>query len=340
MSNGITDIFTRDHAALAPLAGVSNSVYRRICRSFGARPVMTEMVSSEGLVRGGGAGKSARLLEFRKDERPIGFQLFGADPGVMREAARMVAELGPDFVDINAGCPVKKVVARGAGSALLRNPELLGMIVEEVVAVSPVPVTVKIRSGWDRESVNAVKVARVCEDAGAQALIVHPRTRAQGFSGDADWSIIRAVKNAVAIPVVGSGDVFTPDDAVAMMDETGADAVMIGRGALGNPWIFKQVRERLRGGAVSAPPDTAERLGLALRQLEILAGEVSERFAVLNMRKFFGWYSKGMRDGAVFRRRVFRAETMDEVRNIVRDFQARSAESEDFREKKGEMAKP
>jgi len=301
---------------------------------------MTEMVSSEGLVRGGVAGKSARLLEFREDERPIGFQLFGADPGVMAEAARMAAELKPDFMDINAGCPVRKVVARGAGAALLRNPRLLRVIVEEVVAVSPVPVTVKIRSGWDQERINAVEVARMCEDAGARAVIIHPRTRSQGFGGSADWNIIRAVKNAVTIAVIGSGDISTPDDAVAMMDETGADAVMIGRGALGDPWIFRRVRERLRGGTVSAPPDAAERLEMALRQLEILAGEVSERFAVLNMRKFFGWYSKGMRDGAVFRRRVFRAETMDEVRDIVRDFQAHLAESNDTHETKREMAKP
>ena len=317
----VTDIFMRSRAALAPLAGVSNSVFRRICVGFGAQPVMTEMVSADGLLRMSSAKKTSRMLAFHDSERPIGFQLFGTDPDIMADAAQKALELRPDFIDINAGCPVKKVVTKGGGSALMRTPDLLGLIVGRVVSASSVPVTVKIRSGWDHANINAVTVARVCEDAGAHAVIVHPRTRSQGFSGQADWHIIRAVKEAVYVPVIGSGDITAYGDARAMLGETGADGVMIGRSAMGNPWIFRQVKECLEGGEVSEEPGIDERLELALTQLDITAEEVSERFAVLNMRKFFGWYSRGARDGASFRREVFRAETIADVRLVVRRFQ-------------------
>jgi len=317
----VTDIFTRSRAALAPLAGVSNSVFRRICVGFGAQPVMTEMVSADGFLHMSSARKTSRLLAFHDSERPIGFQLFGTDPAIMADAAQKALELRPDFIDINAGCPVKKVVAKGGGSALMRNPDLLGFIVERVAAASSVPVTVKIRSGWDHANINAVTVACVCEDAGAHAMIMHPRTRSQGFGGRADWHIIRAVKEAVSVPVIGSGDIAAYGDALAMLGETGADGVMIGRSAMGNPWIFRQVTEYLEGREVSEAPGIIERLELALTQLDTIAEEVSERFAVLNMRKFFGWYSRGARDGASFRREVFRAGTIDDVRRIVRRFQ-------------------
>ncbi|MCE5252537.1 tRNA dihydrouridine synthase DusB [bacterium] len=316
----IHDIFTRTHAALAPLAGVTDSVYRRICAKYGARPVMTEMISSDGYVRSKPGDKTARFLRFHESERPVGFQFFGADPSYMAEAVRRAQELGPDFIDINAGCPVKKVIARGAGSALMRNPDLLRAVVGAVTAVSRVPVTVKIRSGWDNGSINAVEVAQVCEDAGAQGIIVHPRTRSQGFGGDADWGVIRAVKEKVSVPVIGSGDIRTPADALRMLGETGADSVMIGRAALGNPWIFRDVAAVLGGGEAAGIPDIAERLTVALRQLDVLSEEVSERFAVLNMRKFFGWYSRGVHDGARFRQEVFRAGTADEVRRTVAAF--------------------
>jgi nifR3 family TIM-barrel protein len=316
----ITGLFTRTRASLAPLAGVTDSAYRRICAEFGARPVMTEMVSSDGFVRGHPSDKTRRLLRFHESERPIGFQFFGADPAIMAEAARRAAALGPDFIDINAGCPMKKVVAKGAGSALLLDLPLLGRIVRSVVeAAFPLPVTVKIRSGWDHGSVNAVEAARVCADCGAYAVTVHPRPRSQLFGGNADWTVIRAVKEAVPAPVVGSGDIRSPEDARRMLRETGADAVMIGRAALGNPWIFRSTAELLEGRPLSPEPGMDERLALALRHLELLAVEVSERFAVLNMRKFFGWYSRGMRGGAEFRRRVFTAETIDEVRRVVEE---------------------
>ena len=325
---GIADIFRRDTAALAPLAGVNDSVFRRICAEFGARPVLTEMLSSDGLVRGNMDKAATRMLRFGDDERPIGYQLFGSDPYIMGEAARRLSVRRPDFIDINAGCPVKKVISHDAGSALMKKPRLLGDIVAATVKGSSVPVTVKIRSGWDHDSINAVEVARVCESEGAQAVIVHPRTRSQGFSGTADWSVIAAVKDAVSVPVIGSGDINTHEDAAAMLELTGADGIIIGRRAMHDPWVFERVNARLRGESVPGEPSVGERLDLALRQLGELAVEVSERFAVLNMRKFFGWYSKGAVGGAEFRRQVFRAESIDGVTKIVREFQELSREKE------------
>jgi len=322
----IEQIFTKDRAALAPLAGITGSVFRRICRRYGAQPVMTEMVSADGLFHRGCDRTSARLLSFHESERPIGIQLFGSDPGIMEAAAKRVLEHDPDFIDINAGCPVRKVIAKGAGSALLTTPDILADIVARISSVSDVPITVKIRSGWDHDNINAVDISRRCEEAGAAAIIVHPRTRSQGFSGHGDWAVIRDVKKAVTIPVVGSGDIETPEDAMRMLDETGCDSVMIGRRAMGDPWIFKRVAERLSGVKVSEKPPVADRLDLALEQLDMITEEISERFAVLNMRKFFGWYSKGARDGASFRQEVFRAETIDEVRRIVAAFQKISRE--------------
>lgn len=316
----IRDIFRPDRAALAPLAGVTDSVFRRICASFGASPVVTEMISSDGFVRGRPGDKTWRMLRFRASEQPIGFQFFGSDPAMMTEAVRKAVDLDPDFIDINAGCPVKKVIARGAGSALMREPELLARIVRDVAAVSPFPVTVKIRSGWDHDSINAVEVARRCADEGAAAVIVHPRTRSQGFSGTADWDIIREVREALDVPVIGSGDIWSAGDAMRMRDDTGIHAVMVGRAAMGNPWIFRDIADLFDGREPGGTADVEERLDIALRQLDMLSAEVSQRFGVLNMRKFFGWYTKGVRGGSAFRQEVFRAQTIDEVREVVRAF--------------------
>ena len=320
MIKNIATIFTHTRAALAPLAGATDSAFRRICAEYGASPVMTEMVSSDGFVRGRSNDKTARLLRFHETERPIGFQFFGADPSIMAEAVRKAQDRNPDFIDINAGCPVKKVASKGAGSALLRTPDILRQIVAAVVAVSSVPVTVKIRSGWDHGSVNAVEVAQICEDAGAQGIIVHPRTRSQGFGGESDWTVIRAVKEKVTIPVIGSGDIRTPADAQRMFEETGADGVMIGRAALTDPTLFRRVARYLETGEEEEPSPIAERLDIALRQLALLSEEVSERFAILNMRKFFGWYSRGVQNGAEFRRDIFRAETTGDIVRIVGEF--------------------
>ncbi len=292
---------------------------------------MTEMVSSEGLVRGHPSDKSRRYLRFNPGERPVGFQFFGADPAIMGEAVRRSIDPEPDFVDINAGCPMKKVVTRGAGSGLLRDLPLLGRIVRSVAdAAGSIPVTVKIRSGWDQESINAVEAAKTCVENGARAIIVHPRPRSQLFSGSADWTVIRAVKEAIAVPVVGSGDVRSGSDALRMIKETGADAVMIGRGALGNPWIFREVSAALAGCEAPEPPSMDDRLDLALRHLETLSAEVSERFAVLNMRKFFGWYSRGMYGGSEFRQRIFAAQSKDEVRSVVDEYRGRDFDEQDL----------
>jgi len=321
MAFTISEIFTGNKAALAPLAGVTDSVFRKICIGFGACPVMTEMVSSDGFVRGRPSDKTAQLLRFCESERPIGFQFFGTDPDIMAEAAQKAQHLKPDFIDINAGCPVKKVIAKGSGSALMRNPGLLANIVEKVAGVSNVPVTVKIRSGWDQSSINAVEIARLCVDSGAHAVIVHPRTMSQGFSGISDWSVIRRVKENVSVPVIGSGDIRTSDDVLRMKDETGVDYVMVGRSAMGNPWIFREIAERLDGKVVSKHPDIIEKLELALKHLDWLTVNRSERFAIFHMRKFFGWYSKGVRGGVAFRQSIFRAGITEEVKKIVRDFQ-------------------
>ena len=320
MLKSIADIFSVDKAALAPLAGVTDSVYRRICTSFGASPVMTEMVSCDGYIRGKESDKTARLLRYKDSERPLGFQFFGASPEFMALAAEKSQDLGPDFIDVNAGCPVKKVVSKGGGSALMRTPYTLECIVAKMVEVSNVPVTVKIRSGWDHSSINAVEVAKRCVDAGAAAMIVHPRTRSQGFSGISDWTVIRAVNEAVDVLVIGCGDIWTPEDAVRMKEETGIDYVMVGRAALGNPWIFRSIAARFAGMPLPPAPDVGERLQLPLKHLGQLAEETSERFALLNMRKFFGWYSKGIRNGSEFRRTIFKAETVGEVHDIVGDF--------------------
>jgi len=320
MPKPIDDIFSADKAALAPLAGVTDSVYRRICASFGASPVMTEMVSSDGYIRGKEGDKTARLLRYMESERPLGFQFFGASPEFMALAAEKAQDLRPDFIDVNAGCPVKKVVSKGGGSALMRTPYTLECIVAKMVEVSNVPVTVKIRSGWDHGTINAVEVAKRCVDVGAAAVIVHPRTRSQGFSGLSDWSVIREVREAVDVPVIGSGDIWNSYDAVRMKEETGIDYVMVGRAALGNPWVFRSIAARFSGMAAPLEPTVKERLTLPLSHLETLASEVSEKFAILNMRKFFGWYSKGIRNGSEFRRTIFRAETIAEVHDVVKDF--------------------
>ncbi len=320
MAETIENIFKPNRAALAPLAGVTDSLFRQICAGFGATPVMTEMVSSEGFIRLSEANKSAGLLQFTEDERPIGFQFFGANPEVMAAATEKAHDMKPDFIDINAGCPVKKVISKGSGAALMRNPQLLAKIVGKVAAVSSVPVTVKIRAGWDHSSINAVEVARRCVDAGAQAVIVHPRTRSEMFSGHSDWALIRTVSEAVTVPVIGSGDIVAYEDAQKMKQETGIEYVMVGRSAMGNPWIFRQIKEHLAGKPITPLPLFGERLELPLRHLEQLAGTTSEKYAVFKMRKFFGWYSKGAVGGAAFRQRIFKDETIEQVKMTIESF--------------------
>jgi len=291
---------------LAPLAGLTDSPMRRICRRRGASMVWTEMVSAEGLVREG--PKSFELLAFAEEERPIAFQIFGARPEAMAGAASRAAELSPDVIDINVGCPAKKVVRGGSGSALMREPALLKEIASAVVEAAGRPVTAKIRSGWDERSLNAVEVAALLEECGVSAVAVHPRTRAQGFKGSADWSVIREVASAVSIPVIGSGDVRTPADALRMLDTTSCAAVMIGRGAVGNPWVFSDAETLRRTGRAAGSRTLVETLEVAIEQLDLMVGAKGEHRGVTEMRKHLVAYLRGFHGASALRAELVRID--------------------------------
>jgi len=297
---------------LAPLAGLTDSPMRRICRRRGASMVWTEMVSAEGLVRDG--AKSLELLAFAEEERPIAFQLFGARPEAMAGAAASVAALHPDVIDINIGCPAKKVIRGGAGSALMREPALLREIALAVVEAAGRPVTAKIRSGWDADSVNAVDVAVALEECGVSAVAIHPRTRAQGFNGAADWSLIRDVVSCVSIPVMGSGDIRTAADALRMLDTTSCDAAMIGRGAVGNPWLFQNAETLRRTGATSDSATLDTVLATAMEQLELMVEAKGEHRGVLEMRKHLVAYLRGFRGASHLRAELVRIDGHAAVR--------------------------
>lgn len=300
---------------LAPLAGVTDHTFRLLCREMGASLVYTEMVSADGLVRKNpGTG---RLIYFEEAERPIGVQLFGSDVEIMARGAAQLADRGFDLIDLNFGCPVKKVVKRDAGSALMRDPERLARITEAVVGAVDLPVTVKIRSGWCEEAINAVQVARLAQEAGAKAIAVHARTQKMGFSGRADWEIIAQVKAAVSIPVIGNGDIRTPQDARRMLDDTGCDLVMIGRGALGNPWIFRRTDRFLRTGELLPEPNLRERMEVCVRHLRLKVIEHGEYVGVREMRKHVGWYTKGLEKSADLRREIFRLEQAEDVERVL-----------------------
>lgn len=277
---------------LSPMAGVTDSAYRRICREMGAAIVFTELISADGLIRSN--RRTSDYLHFTEGERPLGVQLFGADAAIIRRALDVVETVRPDIVDLNCGCPVPKVVKRGAGSALMNEPGKLREIVEALAKNSRHPITVKIRSGWDAEHRNAVEIARMLEGAGAAGIAVHGRTRSVGHSGTADWSIIAEVKNAVSIPVIGNGGVYAPADARRMLEETGCDAVMIARGALGNPWIFTQTMAELRGEPPPEPPSLAEKARVIRQHLAFLCEIKPPHVATREMRKHVGWYLAGM----------------------------------------------
>lgn len=307
---------------LAPMAGVSESPFRRLCREFGADVVVTEFLSAEGIRRENEA--ILAKLRFAAEERPIGVQIFGADPQGMGDAAALVTDVfAPEFIDINFGCPVKKVVKRNGGSGCLKDLDLVQDVIRAVIARTHLPVTVKIRSGWSEEMRDPVSIARRCEDAGARALTLHPRTRAQMYSGDARWEEIAAVVDALEIPVIGNGDIKTPEDALRMQRATGCAGVMIARGSFGQPWIFTQARALLDDQPMPLAPPATERFAVALRHAHMAADyEPDPRGAAIEFRKHLGWYVKGLPGSAQLRRRLHAVESLGEVEGLFADYLA------------------
>ena len=300
---------------LAPMAGVTDLAFRTICAELGAAVTVTEMVSSRALIY---QDKKSRSLLHKTPLGACGAQIFGNDPSVMADGAVLALEAsGADFIDINMGCPVPKVVNNGDGSALMKNPKLAGEIIEKTARAIKKPVTVKIRKGFDEEHVNAVEMAHIAQESGAAAVAVHGRTRSQFYSGKADWDIIRQVKEAVSIPVIGNGDILTGQDAIRMFEQTGCDAVMIGRGARGNPWIFSQVGRYLKDQTVLAPPTTKEICDMILRHAKMLIEAKGEYTGIREMRKHFAWYTAGMKHSAALRGRVNQVEHFEELEQLV-----------------------
>ena len=303
-------------AALAPMAGVADMAFRELCAGFGASWCVGEMVSAKGLTMG--SKDSAELLRISPAERPAAVQLFGCEPDVMAKAAAMALAYNPDAIDINMGCPAPKITGGGAGSALMRNPALCGEIVRAVAeAAGGVPVTVKMRAGWDASSVNAPEVASICEQAGAAAITVHARTRAQIYAPPVDLSVIRAVKQAVSVPVIGNGDIYTANDAMRMLEETGCDMVMVGRGAMGNPWIFREINAMYGDNRPLPPPGIAEKLTGMRKHIERMIELKGEYIAMREARKHTAWYLRGMKGAARLRIKCSGLSSREDLERLI-----------------------
>lgn len=329
----IGEIEIKGKAALAPMAGVTDLAYRRICSSMGAAYTVTEMVSSKAVQYN--HRKTGDIAELEDCARPTAIQIFGDDPIIMSLAAKKLMDFHPDVMDINMGCPVPKVVGNNSGSALMKNLDLCGTIVSNVVREMKaynVPVTVKIRKGWDESHVNAVEIARVCEQAGAAAICVHGRTKTQMYAGKADWSIIKAVKDAVKIPVIGNGDVVDAQSASKLLDETGCDMVMVGRGALGNPWIFRQINAYLTESCTMLPPPgIAERIVTIKKHMDLLCESKGEGRGMREARKHVAWYFHGLHGAADFRRRAGELCTLKDLDMLLKDvYESNEELAEDY----------
>jgi tRNA-dihydrouridine synthase B len=314
----IREVLKQNPLVLAPMAGITDFPFRMICRELGAGLLFSEMVSVEALIRD--HKRTRGMLQSDPAERPVVFQLFGSKPASMAEAAHIVSQGAVDFIDINMGCPVPKILKSGAGAALLRDLGLAKEIMAAVVQYSKVPVTVKIRLGWDAKNIVAEDVAEAAESVGVAAVTVHGRTKAQGFSGHADWSMIRVVKRSVGIPVIGNGDVRSAHDAKRMMDETGCDGVMIGRAIQGYPWIFREAKQYLETGIVPSHPSPEERQTVMLRHVRDMVSVLGEDLGVREMRKHLCWYTKGLPEGAEFRERVNHLARLGDVKREIGNY--------------------
>jgi tRNA-dihydrouridine synthase B len=313
----------KNEMILAPMAGITNLPFRLINRDFGVGLTFTEMISANGLIRG--MKKTRHYLNAHPDDRPLGVQIFGTDPSILAEAAKIITDLGADLLDINMGCPVRKVVKTGAGAALLKDLPRIEAILRAVRKGTHLPLTVKVRAGWNQRCINVLEVSKIAEESGVDALIVHPRTADQGFSGMADWSIIEKVKGQLHIPVIGNGDVKKGEDAVRMMRMTGCDAVMVGRGCLGNPWIFEQIDARLQGMVEPPPTSLVQREQILRHHLTLELAAAGETAGLKIFRKHLLWYTKGLKGGSAFRQLISAVEDKNLLLDKVHAFFAELA---------------